>query len=111
MRTISFTLPKWNIEELTGYKPQTTFWQDFSIADKFGEEAVKDTYNRAFKEWKNNYVYLTELAMVLNHKIWQHYESNDALASIYDNLWRQVDSYACENLKGAEMDYYLSTTD
>lgn len=25
-------IPKWNIEEETGYKPFTTFWQDFSIA-------------------------------------------------------------------------------
>ena len=38
---------------VNGYEMQTTFWQDFSIADRFGIDAVKDTYNRAFKEWKN----------------------------------------------------------
>ena len=26
-------LPSWNITELTGYEPKTTFWDDFSIAD------------------------------------------------------------------------------
>ena len=35
-----------------GYELQTTFWNDFSIADRFGLSAVQDTFNRAFKEWK-----------------------------------------------------------
>ena len=53
-----------------GYELQTTFWNDFSIADRFGLSAIQDTFNRAFKEWKENYKYLTELVLVLNHKIW-----------------------------------------
>ena len=52
-----------------GYELQTTFWNDFSIADRFGLSAIQDTFNRAFKEWKENYKYLTELVLVLNHKI------------------------------------------
>lgn len=55
---------------MTGYKPQTTFWDDFMIAEKFGVDAVRDTYNRAMKAWKKNYIYLTELVMVLNWNIW-----------------------------------------
>lgn len=51
----------WNIEQLVGYKPITTFFTDFSIADNFGESAVIDTYNRAFEYWKSDYKYLTEL--------------------------------------------------
>ena len=39
----------WNIQELTGYEPMTTFYEDFSIADKFGVEAIKDTYKAAFE--------------------------------------------------------------
>lgn len=34
--TIQIKVPMWNIESETGYKPRTTFWQDFSIADAFG---------------------------------------------------------------------------
>ena len=37
----------WNIEEMTGYTPKTTFYEDFSIADAFGISAIKDTYRRA----------------------------------------------------------------
>lgn len=44
-----------------GYEVRTTFWEDFSIADLFGLPSILDTFKRAFKEWKGNYVYLTEL--------------------------------------------------
>lgn len=94
-----------------GYETKTTFWEDFSIADVFGANAVKDTYNRAFKAWKDNYEYLTELVMVLNWKIWQHYEKNEPLARVYNELWEQADLYAVENLKGKELDYFYRTTD
>jgi hypothetical protein len=103
-------IPRWDIEEY-GYTPQTTFWMDFSIADAFGVDAIKDTYNRAFEEWKNNYVYLTELVMVLNWKIAQWNGKNDAIARVYDDLWGKADMYACENLKGKELSYFYSTTD
>ena len=49
-----FTIERWTMAEQLGYEPKTTFWEDFSIADRFGLDAVKDTYIRAFKEWKNN---------------------------------------------------------
>lgn len=38
-----------------GYVLKNTFWDDFCVADVFGESAIQDTFNRAFKEWKNNY--------------------------------------------------------
>ena len=41
------------------------FWELIVIADKFGNEAVNDTFKRAFTEWKGNYAYLTEMVMVL----------------------------------------------
>lgn len=77
--------------EQTGYKCFTTFFEDFTIAEKFGLNAVKDTFNRAFKEWKSNYKYLTELTMVLNWKIWQHYNKNEKLAELYNTLWEKAD--------------------
>jgi len=94
-----------------GYETKTTFWEDFSIADRFGISAVKDTYKRAFAEWKTNTTYITELAIVLNHKIWQHYQHNEALARAYDELWRECDNWCCDNLKGDDLAYYYQTTD
>lgn len=95
----------------TGYQPKTTFWQDFSIADAFGEKAVRDTYKRAFKEWKTNKEYITELVMVLNWKIWQLYEDNESLARVYEELWMEADGWCCKNLKGEDLQYYIKTLD
>lgn len=96
----------------TGYQPQTTFWSDFGIAEPFGEKAIEDTYNRAFREWKNDKVYLTELSMMLNWKIWQHYDrGNEKVARLYDKLWKQTDKYAHTHLKGDDLQYYIRTTD
>lgn len=101
----------------------TTFPMDFTIADKFGTKAIKDTYNRAFKEWKNNTEYVTELAMVLNHKIFEHYYKTEMetdeyskkyhndVSHLYDRLWRELDEWCCNNLKGEDLDYYYRVTD
>lgn len=94
------------------YEFKTTFWMDFSIADKFGINAIKDTYNRAFNEWKNDVVYLTELVLVMNWKLWDHYNNNNhAIARVYDELWRKSHNYACNHLKGEDLSYYLETVD
>ena len=104
-------LKDWNIEAMTGYAPKTTFYTDFSIADGFGESAVRDTFKRAFDNWKDNITYLTELVMVLNWKIFEHYEKNEELARLYDELWKQADSWCMDNLDGDNLSYYLRTTD
>lgn len=94
-----------------GYDVVTTFWEDFSAADIYGIPAVRDTFNRAFEEWKDNHVYLAELVLVLNHKIWQHHESSPELAKEYDELWRKADCYAVENLQDSELEYFYDVTD
>lgn len=98
-------------EGMLGYKQITTLFQDFSIADNFGEKAIKDTYNNAFKQYKKQYKELTELVMVLNWKIWQHYNKNNAYAELYNELWEKADGYACNHLKGEELSYFYKTTD
>lgn len=96
---------------LNGYEMTTTFPMDFTIADMFGIEAIKDTYNRAFSEWKENYIYLTELVITLNIKIWEWYEKNEDVAKVYNDLWMKAQEYALENLKGDELSWYYKITD
>ena len=72
---------------INGYETITTFWSDFTVAEKFGETAIRDTYKRAFSEWKANYMYLTELVLVLNWKIWDYYQSeNKEFSVLYNEL-------------------------
>ena len=93
------------------YEEQTTFWMDFSIADRFGVNAIKDTFNRALNEWKNNKVYATELVMVLNCKCWYHYNRNNKYSELYSELYYQAKDVVCETLKGEDLEYFYRTTD
>ena len=94
-----------------GYEVETTFWEDFSIAERFGLSAIQDTFNRAFKEWKEDYEFLTELVLVLNRKIWQYHEKRPEFAELYNTLEEQTDQYAMENLKDEELSYFFDVTD
>lgn len=101
---------RWVMAEELGYEPKTTFWQDFSIADRFGIDAIKDTFKRAFDEWKEDYIYLTELVMVVNHKSWQ-YQDKPEYCELYADLYYEARDYALDNLKGEELSYYFAVTD
>lgn len=95
-----------------GYECITTFWDDFAIADRFGIAAVKDTFHRAFDEWKHNCKYLTELVIVLNHRCWMHYDNgNNELSELYSELYYTAHDYARENLTGDDALYYYRITD
>lgn len=97
---------------MENYKFITTFWQDFTIADAFGIPAIRDTYKRAFSEWKSNTKFVTELVLVLNWKLWQHYEKgNQSIAEVYNELWQQTHQWCLDNLKDEALTYYLQTTD
>lgn len=91
---------------------QTTFWTDFSIADAYGKNAVKDTFKRAFAEWKDNYVYLTELEIVMNLKCWDHYNiGNTDLSELYGTYYYKCRDYAYDNFNEKELEYHFEMTD
>lgn len=97
-----------------GQEFQTTFWEDFSIADAFGDDAIKDTYKRAFGEWKEDLVYLTELVIVLNMKCWQWYEKgNETRSMLYSDLYYKTNDYAWDFVGEDEekSEYYFRMTD
>ena len=88
------------------------FMMDFRIADKFGIAAIKDTFNRAHNEWKDNADYYASFVMTLNHLLWYHYEKgNMKLAEVYDELWKKADAFVYENFKGEELQKILAFLD
>ena len=106
---------KLDLKKAFDYEEITTFDSDFAIADCFGEDAIKSTFKNCFRYAKLNHKYLTELVIVLNHRLWYHYRAGGqvhyAIAKLYDSLWREADSYACEHLKGEEASYFYRVTD
>lgn len=64
------------------------------------------------RAWKSNVVYLAELSLVLNHKIWQWFDKDKKKAKLYDYLWSQVHDYAYSGaLSEEDLHYYFQTTD
>ena len=94
-------------------RPETLYWQRFSIAERFGREEIQAVYNEIFKEAKTDYKHLTELVMILNHKSWQYcYElDNSTVCGLYRDLFKQAYEYASEHLEGDEMKYFMQITD
>lgn len=98
--------------EDTGAFDYKGFMQDFRIADAYGPKAIKDTYDRAFNEWKDNVEYFASLVLTLNHQIWIHHgRGNDKTARIYDRLWKQADAWGCEHFTGKDTEYYFQFLD
>lgn len=94
-----------------GYELQTTFWEDFSVADEFDDDAILDTFKCAFKNWKNNLVYVTELTMVMSWKSCSWYDKNQERSFLYAKLYRVADEWCLKHFKGKDLEYYLKTTD
>lgn len=105
----------WNIEEQTGYKPLTTIYTDFGIAEKFGSVAIKNTYQEFIKKGgfcEADYKNATELVMALNWKIWEHYQTNETIARVYNDLWEKAQNWYFETFtKEEEQNYYYRITD
>lgn len=80
------------------------FMKDFAIADLFGEDAIRDTFNRAKAEWKDNADYYGSFVMTLNHRLWWHYDNgNELYARLYDELWREADAAIPELFTGEDL--------
>lgn len=56
---------KW-FSEFIGYDMEYTFPYDFAVADWFGEDNVRKTYEEVRKSWLDNYKAFTEVAMTLS---------------------------------------------
>ena len=95
-----------------GKKRNTTFYSDFTIAELCDSiNGVKDTYKRAIASWKDDVEYMAELVVVLNHKIWEHYEKNELLTRGYDSLWRKAHEYCQNHFKGKDLSFYYNYID
>ena len=90
---------------------KTTFYEDFSMAEMFGKEAIIDTYKRCLSEWSGDVKYFTKFVIALNHKIREWYGKENNVAKLYDKLWREVDLLALEIFQWKDKEYYLKETD
>lgn len=91
--------------------PDNTFIQDFQIANAFGEEAIKDTYNRC-QEWRNDVGMWAALCYALNYWCWSFYENGDQHTSkLYCYLYYQAIEWGNDNFKGEDFSLFYELTD
>ena len=121
---------KANLSDMNPYEPKYTFYHDFAIAEfcevYMGEKnAIRKTYKDVIKGWGKNIKALTEIIMVLNHKLWAFYQKVDSrylgvddakameLSKLYDELWRAAQEVLYKNFEGNDeaMSYYYRVTD
>ena len=98
-------------EKMLDYKFESTFWEEFSIAENYGRDAVKEHYDLVFSQWKDNIKFLTELVLVLNLKLFIWFKVDDDLGKMYEDLYVDADAYALSSFEGDDLHYYLSTLD
>ena len=83
-----------NLADMSGYQRKYTFYADFGIAEycevyKADKNAVKDTFKRVKESWGKSIEAMTEVVMVLNHKIWSFYDNVDSSYLGCSEEWRQ----------------------
>jgi hypothetical protein len=94
-----------------GKERKTTFYSDLSIAEWYGSNGIKDTYNIVMESWGEDLEFMCEWVIALNQKIWQLYKTNPELAKTYDELWRKADEYCMGKFKGDDLIKYLNYVD
>lgn len=88
--------------EAQAWRTRSTFWDDFTLGEVYGGMVgVKDTWRRAFREWRDDAKYLCELAVAVNHKCWWWYERAEAgderaeeLSRYYADRYHEAMAYA-----------------
>jgi len=119
-----------NIADLNGYKRLYTFYSDFSIAEfckrLMGEKnAIEQAYKEVVASWGSNIKAMTEVVMVLNHKMWAFFDGKgfepqrfgmtkevaNEYAKIYEHLYLKADEFVRRNFDGEDLSYYYEITD
>ena len=99
-------------EGMCGYTQRTTFWDDFTIAERWGVKAIEDTYRNAFNSWKTDVVFITELVLVLNWKMLYMDEKHMTEKSVmYYKCWVELSNWCERHLEAGAYEYFLNVTD
>lgn len=103
-----------NLANVGNYRRRTTFYSDLSIAEFYGEQSVKETYDRVMNEWLDNIEYITEFVICLNWKCWEHHGKNDMnLSKLYHDLYYDAVDKVLAHYKDDQkaLMYYYEITD
>lgn len=113
-------IEQWVNDQLPQGPLKYTFANDLAIADWYGKDEVKETYERFKKEWLNDYKAFTEVVIAVNMLSWAHnalknqgISGRDEFISLYSDLYYKAreDFYAKYDGNQEACDYFFQMTD
>ena len=102
---------RWMEECQPWRRTRSAFASDFGIADPFGRPAVKDTFKRAFDEWKNSPEMMAEMCVTLNLAVNRYYGLDDEWYEMYLSLFEKAYNWCLDHYKGDDFDKWFEIVD
>lgn len=105
------------LAEIAGYTRKYTFFSDLAIAECYGVNSIKDTYNCIMKEWIDDIKAITEFVLAVNYKTWRWngVDGKENLVELYTELYykamNDIPDHYTENNKESELSYFYRTLD
>lgn len=106
--------------QMLGKELQSTWWSDYRVGAEYGGlNGIKDTYKRGLTLAKEDKVYGTEFALVLNWLSWfyadenirKKYPNSLEKSKLFADLYCEFDDWVLNNWPKDWKDYYLQETD
>ena len=93
-------------------RPSTLFYADFKVAEAFGLDAVRETFQNCGDLNRRDWKEVAELAVVLNYLLWDAHDRGDkSLEKLYTEYWHKVNSICSAWTDEARAEYYFRLTD
>lgn len=92
-------------------KDKFDFWERFTKVENEGLDAVRAKFSEIMDECKGDYIKITELYVICNHKCWEHNKGNLALSSLYHEMQCTVYTTVDETFTEEQINYFYDVTD
>lgn len=70
-------------------------------------DKIKKDFNIKFKEYKKDFMKLTDLALEMRYLSKKYLDNNKRLSNVYNNLFEKINEYIVLNYSRENLNYYF----
>lgn len=70
-------------------------------------DKIKKDFNMKFKEYKKDFMKLTDLALEMRYLSRKYIDNNKRLSNFYNNLFEKINEYIVLNYSREDLNYYF----
>ncbi len=70
-------------------------------------DKIKKDFNMKFKEYKKDFMKLTDLALEMRYLSRKYLDNNKRLSNFYNNLFEKINEYIVLNYSREDLNYYF----